>query len=74
VKKGRKTARALTRARVLLLANQQKVDSEIAEILDVGRNTVWRIKKKYHKECLESALAEKTRSGQPKKYTEKHNA
>ena len=74
VKKGRKSARALTRARVLLLANQQKGDSEIAEILDVGRNTVWRIKKKYRKEGLESALAEKPRSGQPKKYTEKHNA
>ena len=74
VKNGRKSARALTRARVLLLANQQKGDSEIAEILDVGRNTVWRIKKKYRKEGLESALAEKPRSGQPKKYTEKHNA
>ena len=74
VKKGRKSARALNRARVLLLANQQKGDSEIAEILDVGRNTVWRIKTKYRKEGLESALAEKPRSGQPKKYTEKHNA
>jgi putative transposase len=37
VKKGRKSARELTRARILLLANQQKGDTEIAEILDVGR-------------------------------------
>jgi len=74
VKKGRKIARELTRARILLLANQQKGDTEIAETLDVGRNSVWRTKKKYHKEGLQSALTEKPRSGQPKKYTDKHEA
>ena len=74
VKKGRKSARELTRARILLLVNQQKGDTEIAETLDVGRNTVWRTKKKYHKEGLQSALVEKPRSGQPKKYTDKHKA
>ena len=45
----------------------------MAEILDVGRNTVWRIKKKFRKEGLQGALAEKPRSGQPKKYTEAHD-
>jgi transposase len=74
VKKGQKSARKLTRARILLLANQQKGDTEIAETLDVGRNTVWRTKKKYCEEGLQSALAEKPRSGQPKKYLEKHEA
>ena len=74
VKKGQKSAREITRARILLLANQQREDTEIAETLDVGRNTVWRIKKKYRKEGLQSALVEKPRSGQPKKYTEKHEA
>ena len=74
VKKGRKSARELTRARILLLANQQKGDTEIAGTLDVGRNTVWRTKKKYRKEGLQSALKEKPRSGQPKKYTDKHEA
>jgi transposase len=74
VKKGRKSARELTRARILLLADQQKGDAEIAKTLDVGRNTVWRTKKKYREEGLQSALAEKPRSGQPKKYTETHEA
>ena len=74
VKKGWKSARELTRARTLLLANQQRNDTEIAETLDIGRNTVWRIKTKYRKEGLKSALVEKPRSGQPKKYTEKHEA
>ena len=74
VKKGRKSARGLTRARILLLANQRKGDTEIAEILGVGRNTIWRIKKRYLEEGLESALRDKPRSGQPKKYTERHEA
>jgi transposase len=74
VKKGRKSAREITRARILLLANQQKGDTKIAEILGVGRNTVWRTMKRYHEEGLQSALAEKPRSGQPKKYTERHEA
>jgi len=74
VKKGRKSARGLTRARILLLANQLKGDTEIAEILGVGRNTIWRIKKRYLEEGLESALRDKPRSGQPKKYTERHEA
>ncbi len=74
MKKGRKSARELTRARILLLANQQKEDTEIAEILCVGRNAVWRIKKRYREEGLQSALTEKLRPGQPKKYAEKHVA
>jgi transposase len=74
VKKGRKSARELTRARILLLANKRKRDAEIAGILDVGKNTVWRIKKRCLEEGLQSALVEKPRTGQPKKYTGKHEA
>ena len=74
VKKGRKSARELTRAHILLLANRQKGDTEIAEILDVGRNTVWRTKKRYREEGLQSALTEKPRSDQPPKYTKRHEA
>ncbi|AKB34871.1 hypothetical protein MSSAC_0281 [Methanosarcina siciliae C2J] len=39
VRKGHKSARELTRARILLLSNQQKGVVEIAEILGVSRNT-----------------------------------
>jgi transposase-like protein len=45
IKKGQKNARPLTRARILLLANQEKGDTEIAKILGVGRNTALRIRK-----------------------------
>ncbi len=74
VKKGQKSARELTRARILLLANKNKKNTEIVEILNVSRNTVGRIKKRYLDEGLQSALEDKTRTGQPIKYTEKHTA
>ena len=74
VKKGRKSARELTRAHVLLLVNDGKTEIEIKDMLRISRATVSNIKKRYRKEGLQSALAEKQRSGQPKKYTEKHEA
>jgi transposase len=74
VKKGRKSAREITRARILLMANQQKGDTEIAEILGVGRNTVWRTLKRYREEGIQGVMKEKPRSGQPKKYSKRHEA
>jgi len=74
VKKGLKSARSLTRARILLLANQEKGDTEIAKTLCVGRNTALRIRKRYLEEGLQSALVDKQRPGQPEKYTERHVA
>ena len=74
IKKGLKSARSLTRARILLLANQGKGDTEIAKTLGVGRSTALRIRKRYLEEGLQSALIDKPRSGQPKKYNERHAA
>ena len=74
VKKGRKSARELTRAHILLLVNDGKTEMEIKDTLRISRATVSNIKKRYRKEGLQSALAEKPRSGQPEKYTEKHEA
>ena len=73
VKKGNRDARELTRARILLLANKNRSDADIVEILDVGRNTVGRVKKRYVDEGLQNALEDKPRTGQPAKYTEKQN-
>ena len=74
VGKGYKNARELTRARILLLANQQKGVTEIAKILGVSRNTTFNIRKRYVEEGLPNSLFDKKRSGQPIKYTEKHAA
>lgn len=74
VKRGRKSARELTKAHALLLVNDGETEMEVKDTLRISRATVSNIKKKYREESLQSALAEKPRSGQPKKYTEKHEA
>jgi transposase len=74
VKKGRKSARELTRAHVLLLVNIGRTEMEIKDTMRIRRATVSNIKKRYREEGLQSALKEKPRSGQPKKYTERHEA
>lgn len=74
VRKGHKSAREITRARILLLSNQKKGITEIAETLGVSRNTTFNIRKRYVEEGLSSCLFDKPRPGQPVKYTEKHVA
>jgi putative transposase len=74
VKKGIKKARAITRANILLLADEDWETDIIAKMTKAHRQRVWRIKKRFLAEGLKSALEEKLRSGQPKKYTKKQEA
>jgi putative transposase len=60
-----RSLREINRANVILLLNKGKQALEIAEFLDIGRNTVSRIKQKCLREGIEPALAEEPRSGQP---------
>ncbi len=74
IRKGRKSARALTRARIMLLVHKGEKEVAIAGMLGVSRATVSNIKRRYREEGLEGALNEKPRPGQPRKYMEKHEA
>ncbi len=74
MRKGRKSARELTRARILLLINEGRTEIKVKKILGISRATVSNIKKRYREEGLQSALTEKARSGQPKKYLKRHEA
>ncbi len=74
VKKGTKKARAVARANILLLADEGYSNDDISSATKVHRQSVWRIKKRYVKEGLDSALKEKPRPGQPRKYTDKEEA
>ena len=74
LRKGTKKARAIARANVLLLADEGWETYTISKMVNVHRQRVWRIKKRYLKEGLKSALEEKLRSGQPPKYTDRHKA
>jgi len=56
------------------LLNKGKKDSEIVDFLGVERTTIWRTRKRYLEEGLESALQERERSGQPRKYGPRQEA
>jgi len=74
VKKGNRSARSVTRARILLLANKGKKDVEIQDLLTIGRSTIWRVKKNYLDKDIDYALTERDRPGQPTKYNKKKKA
>ncbi len=67
VQGGQKSARAINRARILLLADTGMTDDEIGNTLGVGLATVYRIRKRYREAGLEKALQENPRSGAPSK-------
>lgn len=73
-KSGELSLREFNRATVLLLLDKGVPISEIENLLDVDRTTIWRIKKRYFEYGLEIALMEDARSGQPLKYSVAHEA
>jgi len=64
VKKSKEEKRAF----ILLLLDNGLKNAQIADILGISLNTVTNIKKKYLEKGLDSALNDKPRLGQPKKY------
>ncbi len=74
VQHGKKSARQITRARVLLKADESLGDEEIADDLHTGVATVGRVRKRFVEEGLASALREKPRPGQRRKLTGKQEA
>lgn len=72
VSKGNHKAREIIRANILILAHKQKGNEAIADALSTNRHTVWEIKRKYADKGLDAALYDAPRSGQPPKYTVKH--
>ena len=74
IKSDKKSARKLNRARILLLADEGKSDSEIAEALHTGTATVHRTRQRFVAGNLDGALHERPRLGGPKKLDEKGEA
>ncbi|EQD58871.1 transposase [mine drainage metagenome] len=74
VSKGVKSAREISRANILLLADKGQDTKEISKAVSITRQKVWRIKKRYLEEGLNSALEDKPRPGQPIKYNKKMRA
>jgi transposase len=74
LKKGTLAARKLTRAHILLLADEGHRDDEIAVALHVGRATVERVRKRFVEEGLEDALSERPRPGKARLLDAKQEA
>jgi transposase len=74
IKSGQHSARKLNRARILLLADEGKTDSEIAEALHTGTATAQRTRQRFVEGNLEGALNERPRPGGQKKLDEKGEA
>jgi transposase len=68
-KSGKLSLREHNRAAILLFLDKGLTITEIENLLEVDRTTIWRIKKRYFKYGLEIALTEDNRSGQPMKYS-----
>ena len=74
VRKGMRTVRVVTHARILLLSHSGRRSDEIAEILGVDPDTVLRVKKRFLEGGVEKALHDDSKPGHPKKYGNKETA
>ncbi len=73
IKKGHPGARKIKRANILLLADLDKTDTEIAALLHTSIPTVVRTRHKFVTGGLAFALNEQSRSGRIPKITDKIN-
>ena len=72
--KGKRAARKLKRAQILLAADAGCSDEEIARTVTVGGSTVYRTKRRFVEGNLERALSEDPRPGAERKLTGKEEA
>lgn len=74
LRKGKASARRLTRARILLLADENRLDHDVAEMLHIGISTVERTRRKCVEGGVEFALGERPRPGGQRKLDGKGEA
>jgi putative transposase len=74
LRKGKASARRLTRARILLLAAEDRPDEEVAAVLHSSRSTVERVRRRFVEHGLEAAVSEQPRPGAAPKLDERGQA
>jgi transposase len=67
LRKGRAKARCLTRARILLAADELQSDEEIAEQLDVSLSLIYQVRRRFAEEGLSAALHRRPHPPRPEK-------
>ncbi len=71
VARGKRSARAITRARILLPSDEGRKERELTELLGVSRGTVYNVRKKYQQKAhahILDMLQEEPRCGRPLKF------
>ena len=71
---GKRAARKLKRAQILLAADAGVSDEDIAASVGVGGSTVYRTKRRFVLASLEAALSEEPRRGAERKFSGKEEA
>lgn len=74
IKTGKRSARMITRAHILLMAHEDKTDLTIAETLRVNVSTVERTREKFVVGGLEYALQDRPHPSKPRKLDGKEEA
>lgn len=65
LRKGKASARCLTRARILLAADEQQSDAEITEQLDVSAGLIYQVRRRFVHEGLHAALHRRPHPARP---------
>lgn len=74
VRKGKESARKLTRARALQFSHQGQHPEQVSSLLGISVATVFNLRKRYRDAGLQRAIGEKARPGQPRKVTQEVEA
>jgi Homeodomain-like domain len=61
-------AREVNRAHILAALDRKVPESQIMDVLGVGRTAIWRTRKAYLEGGLEFALRDEARPGKPRRY------
>ena len=74
IRRGYTATRKITRARILLKAEQRLTDEQIASELTIGSATVGRVRQRFVEEGLENSLEERARAPKRRKLSAKQEA
>ena len=71
---GKRSARAIKRAQILLHSHAGKTPEQICEVVNTSVATVYLTRQHYRQEGVQAAIQEKPRSGQPRRLSSEQEA
>src|SRR4051812_22605154 len=74
VNKGKRSARAIKRAQILLYSHTGKTPEQICEVVKTSVATVYLTRQHYREGGVQATIAEKPRPGQPRRLSSEHEA